>query len=214
MPEGRTDCVPGGTDAVTSPIISRTRRSNWIGAAAKLLIDLAVFNLATIAGVLVRLDLRAAPWPWVYTFRYPGVVENLLFVAVSVGLQTPFALWSYSSLRDIERVAGVVLITKVLTLPVLLSVRGHVLWSGGAFVASTVLAFLFMAGVRSVARWRYERGNVLKNGKVPVEEASAGARVLIVGAGDAGDKVLREFEGHPELGRVVGLIDDDPGKRG
>ena len=38
--------------------------------------------------------------------------------------------------------------------------------------------------------------------------------MLVVGAGDAGDMVLREFEAHPELGKVVGLIDDDATKRG
>jgi FlaA1/EpsC-like NDP-sugar epimerase len=49
---------------------------------------------------------------------------------------------------------------------------------------------------------------------VPVQKTPSGARVLVVGAGNAGDKVLREFEGHPDLGKVVGLVDDDPAKRG
>jgi FlaA1/EpsC-like NDP-sugar epimerase len=190
------------------------RENGWMGAVGRLAVDVALFNLATVVGILVRLDFDAAPWSLVYTLRFPGVVENLIFIAVSVLLQTPLALWSYSSLRDMERVAAVVIVTKVLALPLLLSVRGSIQWSGGAFVASTVLAFLFMAGVRAVTRWRYERRHLQEFTKACDPAAPSGARVLIVGAGDAGDKVLREFEAHPDLGRVVGLIDDDLAKRG
>lgn len=196
------------------PVVSKTGRSNWIRPIAKLLVDLVMLNLATVLAVFARLDFGAAPWPWVYTLRFPGFVENLVFVAASVLLQTPLALWSYASLRDMERVAIVVAVTKVLALSLLLAMSGEVPWSRGAFAASAVLAFLFMAGVRAVARWRYEHTARQGRVEVPVKKTSPGTRVLIVGAGDAGDKILREFEAHPELGKVVGLIDDDVAKRG
>ena len=190
------------------------RQNGWTSAIGRLATDVVMLNLATVAGILVRLDFKVTPWPWVYTLRFPGVVENLVFVAVSMLLQTPLALWSYSSLRDMERVAIVVTVTKVLALPLLLAVRENVQWSGGAFAASTVLAFLFMAAVRAITRWWYERKHLQEFSKTPDPIAVPGTRVLIVGAGDAGDKVLREFEAHPELGKVVGLIDDDAAKRG
>ena len=190
------------------------RQNGWMGLVGRLVLDVAVFNLATVLAVLARLDFGASPWSLVYTLRFPGLVENLVFVAVSVLLQTPLALWSYTSLRDMERVAIVVAVTKLLALPLLLAMRGQVPWSRGAFAASAVLAFLFMAGVRSVRRWWYERNAVQTQKGIPVEQASTRPRVLVVGAGDAGDKVLREFEAHPDLGSVVGLIDDDPTKRG
>ncbi|HZL82112.1 MAG TPA: nucleoside-diphosphate sugar epimerase/dehydratase [Candidatus Deferrimicrobium sp.] len=190
------------------------RQNGWMAAVGRLALDVAVFNLATVLAVLARLDFAAAPWPLVYTLRFPGVVENLVFVAVSVLLQTPLALWSYASLRDMERVALVVAVTKVLALPLLLAMRGEVRWSRGAFAASAVLAFLFMAGVRSIARWRYGRHTWQASLEEPAQHTSSGTRVLVVGAGDAGDMVLREFEAHPELGKVVGLIDDDATKRG
>jgi FlaA1/EpsC-like NDP-sugar epimerase len=185
-----------------------------MGAIAKLLIDLAILNVATVLAVLARLDFGAAPWSLVYTLRFPGLVENLVFVAASVLLQTPLALWSYASLRDMERVAIVVAVTKALVLPLLLAMRGEVQWSRGAFAASAVLCFLFMAGVRAIARWRYGRRTWQEKVEEPVQRTTPAARVLIVGAGDAGDMVLREFEAHPELGKVVGLVDDDPAKRG
>jgi FlaA1/EpsC-like NDP-sugar epimerase len=196
------------------PIVSKVRRTNWIRPIAKLLVDLILLNVATVVAVLARLDFGAAPWSLVYTLRFPGLVENLVFVAASVLLQTPLALWSYSSLRDVGSVAIVVAVTKVLALSLLLAMSGEVQWSRGAFAASAVLAFLFMAGVRAVARWRYEHTARQERVDVPVQKTPSGARVLVVGAGNAGDKVLREFEGHPDLGKVVGLVDDDPAKRG
>src|SRR5664280_860601 len=200
--------------AMMHPVVSKTRSTSWIRPIAKLLVDLVMLNLATVLAVFSRLDFGAAPWSLVYTLRFPGLVENLVFVAVSVLLQTPLALWSYASLRDMERVAIVVAVTKVLILPLLLAMRGEVQWSRGAFAASAVLAFLFMAGVRAIARWRYEHTARQERVDVPVQKTLPRARVLIVGAGDAGDKVLRECEAHPELGKVGGLIDEDPAKRG
>ena len=197
-----------------SPVVRRTARSGWASAVARMLVDLVLLNLATVAAVFARLDFGAAPWSLVYTLRFPGVAENLVFVVASVLLQTPFALWSYISLRDVERVALVILVTKALALLLLIGMSGEVQWSRGAFAASAVLGFLFMAAVRSVRRWWYERNTVQTQKGVLDEQALARSRVLIVGAGDAGDKVLREFEAHPGLGKVVGLIDDDPAKRG
>ena len=196
------------------PIVSKARRTNWIRPMAKLLVDLILLNVATVVAVLARLDFHAAPWSLVYTLRFPGLVENLVFVAASVLLQTPLALWSYSSLRDVERVALVVLVTKALALPLLMAMREEVQWSSGAFAASAVLCFLFMAAARSVTRWWYERNTLMERKDVVAQQSSTPSRVLIVGAGNAGDKVLREFEVHPGLGKVVGLIDDDPAKRG
>jgi FlaA1/EpsC-like NDP-sugar epimerase len=196
------------------PVVNKTGRPNWIRPIAKLLVDLVLLNLATVLAVFARLDFGAAPWSLVYILRFPGLVENLVFVAASVLLQTPLALWSYSSLRDVGSVAIVVAVTKVLALSLLLAMSREVQWSRGAFAASAVLAFLFMAGVRAVARWRYEHTAQQESVDVPVQKTLPGTRVLVVGAGNAGDKVLREFEAHPELGKVVGLVDDDPAKRG
>ena len=107
------------------------RQNGWMSAIGRLAMDVAVFNVATVLAVLARLDFGAAPWSLVYIRRFPGLVENLVFVAVSVLLQTPLALWSYASLRDMERVAVVVAVTKVLALPLLLAMRGEVPWSRG-----------------------------------------------------------------------------------
>lgn len=38
--------------------------------------------------------------------------------------------------------------------------------------------------------------------------------VLIIGAGDAAEIIIREMQKHPEIGKnVIGLVDDDPSKQ-
>jgi FlaA1/EpsC-like NDP-sugar epimerase len=40
-------------------------------------------------------------------------------------------------------------------------------------------------------------------------------RLLIIGAGDSGEKILREIRDNPRLNyEVIGFLDDDPGKKG
>ncbi|MEA3313258.1 MAG: nucleoside-diphosphate sugar epimerase/dehydratase, partial [Caldisericota bacterium] len=56
-----------------------------------------------------------------------------------------------------------------------------------------------------------EKRNV--NSKASSERREKG--VLIIGAGDAGEKVIREIVAHPELNyRIVGILDDDERKKG
>lgn len=197
-----------------SPTTIKNRYPSLTRALTKLLVDLVMLNLATVVAVVARLDFQVVPWPLVYILRLPGLVENLIFVVASLFLGTPMALWSYTSLHDVEHVALVILATKALALPLLIAMRGEVQWSRGAFAASAVLGFLFMAGARSVRRWWYERSAVTAQKGAVGTEDSVRPRVLVVGAGDAGNKVLREFDVRPDLGSVVGLIDDDPAKKG
>lgn len=197
-----------------SPITDANRRSNLKWAATKLLVDLCALNAATVAAVLVRTDFGVSPWPWVYSATFLGLAENLVFIVMSLILQTPFALWSYSSTRDFEHIAGVVGVTKLVTGLLLVVTHGNVQWSKGAFVASATFCFLFMMMVRFARRAWYERHAVKVQQDTANEHASGRQRVLVAGAGDAGEKVLREFEAHPALGTVVGLVDDDPAKRG
>jgi len=65
---------------------------------------------------------------------------------------------------------------------------------------------LFIGSVRFVPRIRKD---------LWLKPASVAKRLLIVGAGDTGELVIREIARHPELGyKPVGFIDDDPEKRG
>jgi FlaA1/EpsC-like NDP-sugar epimerase len=75
------------------------------------------------------------------------------------------------------------------------------------FVTDLLLLLALVTGVRLLARTLMERPG--RKGIV-----ARGKEVLVVGAGDAGQLILREIQKNPALGYTpIGLVDDDPRKR-
>lgn len=79
--------------------------------------------------------------------------------------------------------------------------------SQGVFVADLFGTILILAGVRMVIRLYHEEYSAMQAGRLK--------RFLIVGAGDAGEALLRDLQRTAVLEYdVVGFIDDDPAKQG
>jgi FlaA1/EpsC-like NDP-sugar epimerase len=73
-----------------------------------------------------------------------------------------------------------------------------------------VFCFLLMGGVRFVTR--AFRENYFP---MPLYEMPEKTRILVMGAGDAGQIIVREIRKNPRLrSEVVGFLDDDPTKKG
>ena len=135
--------------------------------------------------------------------------------------------WRYSGQRDYEAVARAVVAIVLLTVLAVVVIRPvqipHRLGDGatdgtvavglpnGVIALFFLISLLLLVGVRVLARSLYERR--------PLGAFRAGGRsersVLIVGAGDGGQLVLREILRNRELGlHPVGFVDDDPRKHG
>lgn len=77
-------------------------------------------------------------------------------------------------------------------------------------VLDGIFCFLFMGGVRFITR--AFRENYLP---MPRLHEDCRVRVLVIGAGDAGQAIVREIRQNPRLNyEIVGLVDDDPHKQG
>jgi FlaA1/EpsC-like NDP-sugar epimerase len=117
--------------------------------------------------------------------------------------------WRYVSTRDMWGAArGVTVACAVADLVVLLAhpVKGFQLPRSVAVVDWLVLLAL-VAGTRLVARSLIERPDAARL-------VARGKEVIIVGAGDAAQLVIREMQRAPGLGYTpIGLIDDDPRKK-
>jgi UDP-GlcNAc:undecaprenyl-phosphate GlcNAc-1-phosphate transferase len=80
-------------------------------------------------------------------------------------------------------------------------------FSRTVFIIDGILMFMFLAGSRMAFR--------LFRQVIPVARSSEGRRVLIYGAGDGGELLLRELLNNRALKySPVGFIDDDPAKSG
>ncbi|MBM4465768.1 MAG: polysaccharide biosynthesis protein [Chloroflexi bacterium] len=148
----------------------------------------------------------------------PALLFGLVAVAICLGvnylLRLYHRLWRYASAGEIVVIAAAVVIsTALLTLadifwpdqrPVPLSV----VWMTGLFAFVGFVSVRYRRRVWTGVRWRWR--DLRRQFPAP------GTRVLIVGAGEAGQllawRFLNQKEG--EGYKVVGFVDDDPAKQG
>ncbi|HEX6965435.1 MAG TPA: nucleoside-diphosphate sugar epimerase/dehydratase [Gemmatimonadaceae bacterium] len=114
--------------------------------------------------------------------------------------------WHHFGLEDLIDLAQAVTLSSVLFLlaAIFLNQLGPVPRS--VFVLDWMAAILLGGGVRFAVRCLHE-------GRIPLRRAT-GTRVLVVGAGNGAERLLRQLR--HETGRalnVVALVDDDPSKR-
>jgi FlaA1/EpsC-like NDP-sugar epimerase len=139
--------------------------------------------------------------------RTIGVVVAIdLLVFVLLGFYNRW--WRYVSTRDMWRIVwGVALASLVSDVCVYLVSPVHTLrLPRGIAALAFLLTLAFVAGSRLLARTLMERpsGSLMARGR----------EVLVVGAGDAGDTVIKEMRRSRQLAMTpIGLIDDDPRKK-
>jgi len=133
----------------------------------------------------------------------------LVFVKMSVFLVMGVyrGLWRYTSVGDLIVFLKAVVLSSVGSLMVVLFAFRFEGFSRTAFAIDGVLMFMFLAGSRLAFR--------LFRQMLPVNGAHDGRRVLIYGAGDGGELLLRELRNNSEHHlSPIGFLDDDPAKSG
>jgi len=175
---------------------------------AKLVIDVFLYNVATVLAVFLRFDF-ALKVNFIHIDDRFGIVENVIFIVFELIFQLPLHSFEFTSVKEVSDIFVAVFLTKTISYPIFYLLGKNVSFSRGAYFASFVVAFLLIAGVRILFRLFYEFRN-----KKDVTLPKRKKKVLIIGAGDAGEMLLREIISHPELSyKVVGLLDDDPRKK-
>lgn len=176
----------------------------------KLVADVILFNLSTLIAVWVRFDY-SLKMSYVHMDDPIGILENVIFIIFVFAFRMPMQIWGFASIKEISDVVFAITLTKIASGAFLYMFRPKIVWSRGAYLISWIVAILLLTGVRLFVRIIKEKRNV--NAKADSERREKS--VLIVGAGDAGEKAIREIVGHPDLNyRIVGILDDDIRKKG
>lgn len=90
-------------------------------------------------------------------------------------------------------------------------------FSRAVLIIDWCLTFLLTGGLRILVRYMYHKYlRQRDNGSTfPLFKSQQQIAILLIGAGNAGEKILREMNENPSLNyHVVGFIDDNPNKRG
>jgi FlaA1/EpsC-like NDP-sugar epimerase len=169
--------------------------------------DGALVALAWWLAFTLRFD-RGVPVYYETLFRRTILVVVAINLVVFIGFGFYNRWWRYVSIRDMWRITyGVALAAVLADLTVYLLEPVHtVRLPRGIATLAFLLTLAFIAGSRLLARTVMERssGGIVAHGK----------EVLIVGAGDAGDSVIKEMHRSRHLSYTpMGLIDDDPRKK-
>ncbi|MDQ3665361.1 MAG: glycosyl transferase [Acidobacteriota bacterium] len=116
-------------------------------------------------------------------------------------------LWRYTSIDDLIVFVKAVVLSSVASVLVVLFAFRFEGFSRAVFLLDGLLMFMFLAGSRLAFR--------LFRQLLPSPNGRDGTRVLIYGAGDGGELLLREILNNRDLKySPVGFLDDDPGKSG
>jgi len=118
------------------------------------------------------------------------------------------ASWRYASITDLENILKAVASSQALIIALLVFITRLSGYPRRIFVIDALLLIFLLGGVRFAYRVIRERFRVNRGDGGPL-------RTLIVGAGDAGEKIVRSLKYGGDGSRVVvGLLDDDPAKAG
>ena len=180
--------------------------------------DMVLFAAAEVGAYLIRFDFTLAPGMPKQILRclpYLLVVKVIIFYVFG----TYRGMWRYSSLLDLWRLFKAAVFSSMVIVTLGFIMHRFQGYSRGVLVIDGFLTFLFTGAYRLLIRLLHNRGFLERlSGKerIPKETNQIKEkRVVLIGAGDAGEKTYREIRDNPNLGyHVVAFIDDDPGKKG
>ncbi|MBU0482344.1 MAG: polysaccharide biosynthesis protein [Proteobacteria bacterium] len=163
-----------------------------------------------------------------YYIRFEGDISDKIYSIRSLlPILVPFkicafslfrlyrGMWRYTGLTDLMNVFKASLLTTFMVLGILVVFNRFEGFSRSVFILDGLLTFLFIAGLRMGLRLYYQRSSNFSFALGRADLTSLKKKLLIVGAGDAAEKVVREIKDNRSLPHlVVGFLDDNQHKIG
>lgn len=172
----------------------------------EVLLDVILIALAYWSAYAIEFNPGSESGAWGLFLRtLPVLVFVKLGAFLLMGVYR--GIWRYTSIDDLVVFAKAVALGSIVCVLIVLFKFRFVGFSRTVFVIDALVMFMLLTGSRMAFR--------LFRQLLPVPNAGAGRRVLIYGAGDGGELLLREILNNRELRYVpVGFMDDDPMKKG
>ncbi|MCU1280273.1 MAG: glycosyl transferase [bacterium] len=173
----------------------------------EVLCDVVVIVLAYYAAFLLRFDGELVrPYYSLFLNSLPLVIVLQLGTFLVLGLYD--GLWRYTSMSDLSRQLRAVTGAWIASTLAIVFVFRPENVSRSVLIMDALMLTVGVAGTRISFR-------LLRTWAARFQSAPAGKRVLIYGAGDGGELLLRELIQNRQLGlNPIGFVDDDPQKEG
>jgi FlaA1/EpsC-like NDP-sugar epimerase len=192
--------APTVDHALTGPALP-----GWLQRYRGVLIWLFHLGLAAAANYVafgVRFDGSVPPaYAALWTNTLPALLAARGVTFVVFGLYE--GLWRYTSVRDLRNILLSVLSSSLLFGLVVNAVLPVGEYPRSILIIDGLLLTCFAGGVRFLSRMHRD-----------LVRGAGGRKVLIYGAGDAGEAVVREMRSYLKAYDPIGFVDDDPRKAG
>lgn len=168
-------------------------------------LDTLLITLSYYAAYLLLFGPFESSGNWeLFIDTLPMLIVLKLFAFLAAGVYR--GLWRYTSIGDFITFSKGVILGSVLSVVAVLLIYRFQNFSRAVFVLDGILLLLCIVGSRLTFRLFREF--------LPIARRNEGRRVLIYGAGDGGEMMLRELRNNPKWNyQPVGFIDDDPLKK-
>jgi len=176
----------------------------------KFLLDLSLIAVAYLTALLLDENLVISSTftaRLVHTLPYVLGIQALVFIFSNLYS----SIWRYASLQDVVEIVKAVTLAVVMTAFGFLFMRDTLLFYRVLLVLDWGVLMALMLGSRFLFRF-YREHRLLPR---LTKQATSGRRTLIVGAGDAGNLLIKEIAKQEDSGfQVIGFADDDEKKQG
>ena len=190
------------------------KRNFWI----ILSIDILLLCLAYFLSYFIRFEGKIPPEE-ISNFKNTVwlIIPFKIFVFFLFNLYR--GMWRYTGINDLINLVKATFVSSTVIILVILYLHRFEGYPRSVFVIDAFLTLVLIGGIRLFIRLILQKAtsNIMGMAQFPFfQNTKEGLkRLLIIGAGDAGEKILRELHGNPRLKyNVVGFVDDDPKKHG
>lgn len=181
------------------------RRKNTILLVA---LDIVLINISYLLSLFIRFDGNIAGNQFMdYFLKYK---EHFIFITIiKLMIFTYFkfykSAWRYASVEELMNIVIACIVSNTVILSYMFIRQANLPRS--IYVLTALLDMVLLGGIRFSFR-TLNNFSIIKNGKNQ-------KKILIIGAGDAGAMVIREYKNHAQLNsRPVAIIDDSDTRRG
>jgi FlaA1/EpsC-like NDP-sugar epimerase len=182
------------------------------------MIDFLLHRCRRLMVVGLHAAIVGASYYAAFLLRFNGAIDERdfqvflhtlpLVAAVQLLMFIPFrlyrGLWRYIGIQDLVNIINATFLGTLISFVLIESVFGIRGYPRSVYIINELLLIVLLGGAR-LGRRLYHRLGKLESGR----------RVLVIGAGDAGEMIVRDMLKNPFYNlEPVGFVDDDPSKVG
>jgi UDP-GlcNAc:undecaprenyl-phosphate/decaprenyl-phosphate GlcNAc-1-phosphate transferase len=171
----------------------------------EVMLDVILISLSYYTAYILMFGSFEESGNWkLFIHTLPILIVLKLFAFLFVGVYR--GIWRYTGIRDFVTFFKGVVIGSVLSIVAVLLFYRFQNFSRAVFVLDGLILFFVISASRMTFR--------LFRHLLPTPNSGEGRNVLIYGAGDGGEMILRELKNNPDWEyKPIGFVDDDPLKK-